>query len=695
MANPLRPIGSAIKASVVRLRQMVFNTSGRWGPWYFNQARGPFASQVGDGRGGSIVEPTLRWIGRNFSEAKPRVRRPASNGELEPVTNHELVRLLRRPNPAYSGMTLWQSTVPDWKLGDAYWYKVRSQGRRVVELWWLPSCWVEPRWPDNDPSVYIGWYDYTVNGQTIQLDPRDVVHFRNGIDPNNTRKGRSDIACVLNEVFTDDEAARWVSALLSNMGTPGALISPMGDGTITPEDGVQLKQGYIDRTTGNHRGEPLIVPSGVKVDVVGLNPQQMDVRSVRQVAEERITAALGPPAIVVGMGAGLARSTFANFREAREAATEAELIPDWRFFAEEIQAQLLPDFDDATRAEFDFDLSEVRTLQDDQNALYTRLDNALTRGAITLNQSLAARGMDTLPNGDVFYLPINVTVTPVDQIGAEPPPPPPAPTPPDNTLPPPAKMLDLRELPLLAEVESKADGGYVPAIHRLRDRLQTPFERQITRYLAGQQMRVVAGVRRTTKGGEEVLDWNEEQRHLEALFYAAYRQALDGTHNLAQDALGTSFEIDDPLTRAYLQQAGVNIVGITETTQRAISHTLQEGQALGEGVDELAARIQSLTQFSDTRARVIARTELGQATNRATLTSFGASGVVVGVMIHDGVDHEPCAGLNGRTMTLAQAAALPALSHPNCTRALAPLTRASQLESASRNGNGHHELVGV
>jgi hypothetical protein len=144
-----------------------------------------------------------------------------------------------------------------------------------------------------------------------------------------------------------------------------------------------------------------------------------------------------------------------------------------------------------------------------------------------------------------------------------------------------------------------------------------------------------------------------------------------------------------------LQQAGHNIVGITETTQRAIAHTLQEGQALGEGVDELLVRIQRLGAFSEGRARTIARSELGTATNAASLASFEASTVVHSVIVHDGTDHDsPCKDINGKTFSLEDARGLPAIEHPNCVRAYAPVTRAAQLQSSSHNGHvEHRELV--
>jgi len=691
---------------------MVFGRSSQlfgpgWG-WVHGLSRSDYSQYQGDGSHNSIVQAQFRWITDNFPEAELRVRRRGAKGQLDPVDNHPLVELLDTPNPFYSSLTLFDATYREWRRGNAYWIVLKNTQGRPVQLWWAPSAMMEPAQGD-DPGTFISHYEYRPRPERdpIRLEITDVVHFRNGLDPKYPQKGSSDLDCLLREIFTDDEAATWSSNLLANGAGPHVMISPDDEDSIDEPEADKIKTNYYQKTTGDHRGEPLVMSGRTKVQFMSFNPSDMDYKTLRRVPEERISAVIGVPAVVCGLGAGLDRSTYNNMREAKEQATENVLIPAWRFFAREIQRQLMPQFADPRRDVFDFDISTVRALQDDQNALWHRVDDALAKGGITLNQSLEMRGLETIgPDGDVYYLPINVTPTTADMIGVVPEPvaPESAPTEPDtedDDIP--KSFSDA----LWGTLETKDAANYVPAIHRLRARLQSPFERQVANYLSGQQSRLIAGLRGTlkaapfheTKAGEEVLDWNEEQRLLESLFHKAYQQALNGTHNVAQDVLGTSFEIDDPLTRAYLQQAGQNIVGITETTQRAIAHTLQEGQALGEGVDELMVRVQRMTQFSETRARVIARTELGRATVDASMLSFEASGVVVGVEIidPDGADgaFTGCVDRNGKRLPLAEAKGL-TLLHPNCRVCPSPLTRASQIQAASHNGHVEaKELVGV
>ena len=68
-------------------------------------------------------------------------------------------------------------------------------------------------------------------------------------------------------------------------------------------------------------------------------------------------------------------------------------------------------------------------------------------------------------------------------------------------------------------------------------------------------------------------------------------------------------------------EAGGNISGITETTRRAVADALVEGQQAGEGIPELARRLRALPAFGDARARLVARTELGLASNVSAQSS--------------------------------------------------------------------------
>lgn len=390
---------------------------------FLGRTKYDYAAAVGDGTGNSIVAATLGWIARNFPEAPLRVREKDDQGEwtaTDDVGANRMIDLLRRPNAYMSGVLLWMATIVDfWVHGNAFWVKVRGgPGGAVTELWWLPWGLVEPKWP-KDGSEYLSHYVYKPDAmREVRIEPEDAVHFRYGMDPENIRVGRSPLTTIIREVFTDDEAANFSASLLRNLGVPGVVISPDDDEAILDENAANsIKANFADRFGGDNRGEPLVIGGKVKVQVLSFSPQQMDLKALRRLPEERVSAVTGVPAIVAGLGAGLDRSTFANFAEAREAGWEENLIPTQRILSAQIDTQLLGDFvEDVQRFLTDFDTTEVRVLQEDQNALWQRAGDAASKGLITLATFKQQVGLPVDEDTDRIYLrAFNVVAVPEEE----------------------------------------------------------------------------------------------------------------------------------------------------------------------------------------------------------------------------------------------------------------------------------------
>ena len=128
---------------------------------------------------------------------------------------------------------------------------------------------------------------------------------------------------------------------------------------------------------------------------------------------------LGVPAIVAGLGAGLDRSTFSNFAEAREAAYEQTIIPTQKTLGEDIWFQLLPDFESASDIwlwRIGFDLSKVRVLQPDMDKLAARLDVGIRGSWLMRSDGRRAMGYPVAKDGsdDVYLVPLNTALVPAD-----------------------------------------------------------------------------------------------------------------------------------------------------------------------------------------------------------------------------------------------------------------------------------------
>lgn len=407
-----------------------FPRGAPWG-WIGSPRTSAYAVEVGQGLDNSIVAGLIGWATRNFPEAPWRMRRAKRVGkkiEWEPILEDDfglgaVLTLLQDPNPYYDGETLMKACLVDWMTAaNVYILKRRNNADRVVELWWLPQWMVEPMWPQDDPTVYIGWYRYNPNGEWVDYHPDDIIHLRDGLDPRNPRKGLNRFASLVREIFTDEEAAAYSAAILNNLGIPGVIISPKTTGIasqnrITDPQGIRDK--FKERFRGDGRGEPLVLTAPTDVTMLSFNPQQLTLKDLRRLPEERASSVMGIPAILGGLGAGLDRSTYANMGEARESGYEEFIIPTQRIWGRSFKKHLANEFGDPKGIVIDKDLSEVRVLQEDQTNLWKRNLDALTGGGITRRVFKENIGEETDDKDDVYYIPANVDVINADETPPE------------------------------------------------------------------------------------------------------------------------------------------------------------------------------------------------------------------------------------------------------------------------------------
>jgi HK97 family phage portal protein len=364
---------------------------------------------LGDGSKSSIVEACVLWICRNFPEAPPIVVDEGVDGIPQIVRGHELIKKLRRPNDFYSGTLmmygLLTSVIVD---GNGYILKRRNDSGRVAELWYVPHTMMEPRWlPDGER--FIEWYDYVVMGRRYPVPIGDVFHLRYGLDPENTRKGRSPLRTLFRELGVDEEASRFTSAILHNLGVPGIVVAPDKDskGTLDEPARESIKLKFKESFGGDKRGDPIVMSKPTSVVQFGFSPNDMDLGAIRDIPEERVTAVLGIPAAVVGFGTGLQTAKVgATMSELRDQSYENCIIPMQGLIGDELTLQMLPEFStnsrDLDRHRVAFDLSKVRVLMEAQGKLADRWSTLARAGIAQRAEARAAVGLPVSEDDKVF-----------------------------------------------------------------------------------------------------------------------------------------------------------------------------------------------------------------------------------------------------------------------------------------------------
>jgi HK97 family phage portal protein len=367
-----------------------------------------WSAEAGDPLQSSIVMACLMWMQRKFPESPMTMKRQNSDGADDILSIHPMMDLIETPNPWYDGTLLWMATVMDYTLdGNAYWVKARSEAGGPVELWWVPTSTMEPRHSRKDQTVFISHYEQMVNGRKIQWNSDDVVHFRFGMDPRNPRKGMSPLNALFREIFTDNEAAEFTGSLLRNSGVPGVIFVPDTDGGLTPDQQLQTERALARKMHGQNRGSALVASGKAHIEQFGFNPDQMDLGTIRNIPEERITAVMGIPASVVGLGTGLEQTKVgATQQEARRMAHENAIQPVQRIAAGVLKRQLLRDFEGemaAKRINVGFDNSKISALADDQTQVVTRLNMGVSGGWVLVSEARSAMNLP-VQDSDRVYL---------------------------------------------------------------------------------------------------------------------------------------------------------------------------------------------------------------------------------------------------------------------------------------------------
>jgi HK97 family phage portal protein len=671
-----------------------------------------YSSLVGDGMSNSIVAATVMWLVKQFPKAPVMLTKVGSDGSEQPVPRHPLLSLLARPNTAYSGNLLWWAVLVSFLAdGNGYKLKARNDSDRLVEEWYVPHWMIEPKWPANGldlpgkpGSGYISHYQYSPGVGTYKLDPKDVVHYRYGLDPDNTRKGRSPLKALLREVYTDDEAARFTAALLHNLGMPGVVISPDVDETVPQGEADAVKAKYQQEFGGDKRGMALVMRGRTSIQTIGFNPQELDLGRLREIPEERVTALIGVPAAVVGFGTGLQQTKVgATMAEMRRMGWEDGVQPIHTLIGDEIEQQELSEFEaDLEPWIVGFDYSEISELQDSENEKATRWGELVRSGIAQRIEGREAFDLPTSESDRVYLQPIAIIENP-------------APSPKGATGEVKSRKASPRDARYLRELDRIAKryaGLMSDDLEAAFDRLGIRAQTAAVAVLDGREARIASRGAEVKAEAEEfvarmmrALDVEQWQIANLGPIYTKYTEAVgEATFGAVSTRVGVGVEwdIQDPAALAVLKEGGrrLGLVDLTADTKSALFRSIEAAREAGEGPLALARRIRDqvpagpyVNAGSKYRAELIARTETLHAQRFATLEAGQSAGfdeyVIFDARI--GPTDDECEVLDQQIVSFEEAESLMADEHPNGTRSFSPVprTQAARGNGQTKFGEGY------
>lgn len=359
---------------------------------------------------------------RFLSQSVPEARLTAYTGEGEDreelPSEHPLRVLLKHPNPL---MTRFEAdeltTIQMAVVGRSVWWKERANNGEVIAYWPLRPDRVGPVYSIDPAHPVLSGYTYRLPDRAtpILLSRQDCIAFVFP-DPDGESggivEGLGPLCAVSRQIAADNKATDHVGALLANYAQPGIVLK-LTD-SVTEEEANLIKAKCRVEFGGARLGTPAIIDAGAEIETLGFTLKDMEFPQLRNNAEARICAAVGVPAVLLGVYVGLEQSNQrATVKELRETFSETTLSWYWRRYGDQYTADLAVEFGEDIYCEYD--TSEVRALAGQKIERLAPVKDAYLAGVTTRNEYRYALGLDPLEPGvgDVLFIPGTGQDTPV------------------------------------------------------------------------------------------------------------------------------------------------------------------------------------------------------------------------------------------------------------------------------------------
>lgn len=348
--------------------------------------------------------------GLSSREAKERM---ITNGFFKPLPSHPLVTLLREPNPWMSRGQMWGTVVMDRSLaGNSYLYKARMQDGMMkgapTELWRLR--------PDRvkiipSKTKFIEAYEYGEGDNVVRFPPEDVIHFKTR-NPFDDYYGMPPLLPIAGRIGIDEYMQGFLRQFFEQGGTgPGAILSVKQK---LSEPNKDTLRGKYKETFGGAAFHELMILDQAETSYTPLTldrglrdalPKEIDAQT-----EARILMVFGIPPSLIGALIGLESSSYANKRQDWQVLWDLTMTPLLSDLDDVLNLRLVPEFGGID--EVLFDLSDIRALQEDVDAVQERHRKNVAAGLESWEEGREAIGLDPEEtDGKTFFVPVSINPT--------------------------------------------------------------------------------------------------------------------------------------------------------------------------------------------------------------------------------------------------------------------------------------------
>jgi len=320
-----------------------------------------------------------------------------SNGDTKEVHNHDLLNLLYKPNPFQTKSEFLKITMINKKLcGDAFWYKVRSDRGKVVELWNLRPDFITII---KDKDKFIKAYELNKKDGTKELfAPEDIVHFKYPT-PLDDYFGTSPVKSASTRIETEGLASSYQRDFFLNNARPDAAIKTAGN--LTPAQKEEMRDSFKERHQGKGKNSKLaIFEGGLEYQQLSISQREMDYIESMKFTRDDILVAFGVPKAIVSITDDVNR---ANAETSMYIFLSETVKPELEMLTEKItEGLVIPDFGDNLYIGYPDPTPENR------EQTIKEYESGLKEGYYLINEVRAKENLQPVDGGWALYKPLNM-----------------------------------------------------------------------------------------------------------------------------------------------------------------------------------------------------------------------------------------------------------------------------------------------
>jgi len=608
----------------------------------------------------AVVFSSVREIARTAPSARIQVHKRLKRGQTEIYEDHPLQAVLDMPNPRQSHYDFVELLLTYINLdGNVFILRERSgkDGKTgKTRALWLPrpdmmSPVIDARGQIYEQGALLGYSYMTRGGEKMYFLPEQVIHIKYP-DPNDPYhglgRGIPPLMAAAFDADNDNSQTTFIKQFFKNGAVPSGIIKSKN--ILDDTEVRRIQNRMAEQYTGEENWHKIMVlDADAEYEATGLSMEEMVFPDLRAISETRICAAFKVPPVLIGVKAGLDAATYSNYKLARQALWEDNIIPTNLKLAEAFTRAFSDELGPDVIIKHDY--ADVVALQQDRTERFDRSSQSVMSGWVTVNEARREIGFGPLPEGigDVLYRPL--MMEPVND-GAG-----------DASM----KVLKSQVVPIGPSTNDTAiqlsqkktsqwtltDGGLIKSddrevfgaiVHKRFDRIARAWERKFrdkaTEIFDREAQGIEASIR-TQKGSIKSIDYNEIWKQIETWLAANGLQSwAEGFEPLMVGltseqmadwavALGIDWSIENPAVASFIREYSFDFAGrIGETTKNAIRKMMDQAQSEGWSITRMIDDIRSIYGgWSTARAESIARSETIRSSNAGAEEAFRQGGI--------------------------------------------------------------------